>query len=67
MGESHFEHKHRGVIIKGSKLITPHYFPKDQCISPDFSQLKQTPQALLDRFRKYLLSASEIRPQLGEE
>ena len=67
MGESQVEHKHRGAILKGSKLITPHFFPTKQTISPDFSSLKNIPTELLMRLRGYLHQASRLSPSLSEE
>jgi hypothetical protein len=63
-GESFIAHHHRGIIVKAASFITPHFYPKDQAISPDFSTLKNTSNEVLDRFRGYLLSVETLNPTL---
>ena len=63
-GESLVAHQHRGIIVKAASFITPHFYPKNQAVSGDFSNLKNTPNGLLDRFRGYLMSVEGINPTL---
>ena len=63
-GESFVSHNHKGLIVKASSFITPHFYPKDQAISPDFSTLKNVPSETLDKFRSYLIAVMSIAPKL---
>lgn len=36
-GESLVDHPHRGVVVKATSMITPHFNPKDQNITQEFS------------------------------
>ena len=63
-GESFVSHNHKGIIVKASSFITPHFYPKDQAISPDFSTLKNVPSETLDKFRSYLIAVMSIAPKL---
>ena len=67
MGESHVDHRHKGAILKGNKLISPHFFPSKQTISPDFSNLSNINDELLHRLRGYIQQAGQLDPKLSEE
>jgi hypothetical protein len=43
IGESQVDHNHIGLIVKAAQLITPHFNPKNQSISPDLSSLSKFP------------------------
>jgi len=66
-GESLVDHQHKGIIVKAASFLTPHFYPKEQAISPDFSNLATTPVEALMRFRKYIATAETVVPLLTLE
>ena len=66
-GESLLDHRHRGIIIKASSFLTPHFHPKEQAITPDFTSLDKVPAEELTRYREYLAAAQAIEPELLQE
>ena len=65
-GESFVSHSHKGIIVKASSFLTPHFNPKDQAISPDFSTLKNISSETLDKFRAYLIAVMSVVPKLEQ-
>lgn len=65
IGESHVPHTHVGLIVKATKLITPHFNPKDQKISPDLTV--KLPEASKMRMRQYLQRVISIDPKLDDD
>ena len=55
------------MIVKAATFITPHFYPKDQAISPDFSQIKNVEIETLRKFRSYLAKAKDVNPALSIE
>ena len=44
IGESLIDHTHRGIVVKAASIVTPHFHPKGQEITPDFSTLEKIPK-----------------------
>jgi hypothetical protein len=65
-GESLVDHKHRGIIVKAASFLIPHFYPKEQAISPDFSTLAKAPEESLVKFRHYLSSVQTVTPALTQ-
>jgi hypothetical protein len=53
--------------VKAAQLITPHFNPKDQRITPDFSKLPLLSEEFKMQSRRYLQSVLSIDPKLEEE
>ena len=66
-GESHIDHKHRGIIVKAASFITPDFHPSNQKISTDFSPLEQVSKETLKNFREYLAKAKTVDSGLLQE
>ena len=66
-GESLFDHKHKGIIVKASSFLNPHFHPKEQSISPDFSTLEKIPDEHLMKFRHYIAAIQSLNPLLPQE
>jgi hypothetical protein len=67
IGESQVDHKHNGLIVKAAQLITPHFNPRGQNISPDFSNLSKIPEETKMQIRTYLQSVMNVNPTLAED
>ena len=66
-GESHIDHRHRGIIVKAASFINPDFHPSNQKISPDFTPLEKVEKETLTHFREYIAKASTVDSGLLQE
>lgn len=64
MGEGHFDHKHRGVVVKAAKLLNPQYIPSNQQIFIDLSGGVKLSEQEKEEIRSYLQKILTINPIL---
>jgi hypothetical protein len=67
IGEGQVEHKHIGVVVKASQLISPTFHPKGQNISPDLTINNIFTEQTKNSIRSYLQRAMTLNPKLDEE
>lgn len=66
VGESLLDHRHFGLVVRGTSIVTPHFNPPQQSIAADLTPLAFLPPATAHQFRVYLLSALQFQPKLNE-
>jgi hypothetical protein len=64
MGEGHFDHNHRGVVVKAAKLLNPQFNPSNQQIFIDFSNGVKLSEQDKEEIRSYLQKVLTIHPVL---
>lgn len=64
MGEGHFDHRHRGVVVKAAKLLNPQFNPSNQQIFIDLSNGVKLSESEKEEIRTYLQKVLTIQPIL---
>lgn len=67
MGESLLKHRHSGLVVKASKIVTPHFNLHEEKVLLIHQEIHDLPEEKRQLFRKYIQTVRSLDPKLEEK